>query len=274
MIEKKFTILHGSDDLSLILRDFTTASKVVPLLQNENIEIGFYKPFNFFHIELVKGIDNIAQIGFEYFDGTLWKPLNVSDETFQLRYSGFVSFVKPSDWKHASDNLFKVRMKASDDTNIDLEFKGINVIFSNDKDIIGIRENIVSKHSTNGTWVAKHESARNYMIKLLNNQGHVKIADNSADIFGGAVYRDEITQFDFIDPRELALASAYKALSMIYMDELSDEADDKWYRRGKRYENDFTELFNNFMLKLDTNDDGVNDDYELDNDTHVELSWV
>ena len=61
---------------------------------------------------------------------------------------------------------------------------------------------------------------------------------------------------------------------MIYLDELSDERDDKWFMQGTRYQKDFEELFNNFMLKLDVNDDGFEDDYEMDNDTTVGLKWV
>ena len=77
-----------------------------------------------------------------------------------------------------------------------------------------------------------------------------------------------------MEPFELREASKFFALSMIYLDELSDEQDDKWERSGKRHLKRAEEAINLFMLKIDSNDNGLEDESESNGDTGINLSWV
>ena len=61
---------------------------------------------------------------------------------------------------------------------------------------------------------------------------------------------------------------------MIYLDELSDEQDDKWFIAGRRHEQRGDEAVNLFMLKIDANDNGDEDECESNGSTTTMLSWV
>jgi hypothetical protein len=280
-----FTIKIKGEDVSLELKDYGTVSAALGNLQvGEYIHIGYYKPFKNFYIHFALPNEEAAVISYEYFDGTNWVALKPIDETNGFKKSGFIYFERPETWKATTidgDENFYIRISSNIALSFDTSIKGINVLFSNDQDLISIRSNIVSKLNNGNSWIEKHEEARKHLVQALRNAGYVKVKvdDSNSGLFFNQDEKDsktfsDLTQFDLLDPFQLREAAKYKAMELIYLNELTDEEDDKYERAGIRYGNKSDELFNLFYLKIDKDDDGVEDEDENDDTTRVNLSWV
>lgn len=278
-----FTVKVNGQDQSIRAKEFTGPSVPMALTAGQSLHIGYYKPFRQFYIDFTTLNQAAANLAIEYFNGQAWVDIpNIVDETESFDKSGFMYFERPEDWAKTlidGDELYYIRITPDADLSAETELNGINVLFSNDADLIGIRSNIVSKHNNGTPWIEKHEAARKYIVQQLRNLGHRKIVTRENNPF----YYDEsdkdvkvysnLTQFDLLEPFELREASKFYALKFIYLDELSDEEDDKWERAGIRHERAADEAMNVFMLKIDTDDDGTEDLSENEGDTGTNLSW-
>lgn len=278
-----YTVKYEGTDLSLKVKDYLNNEVTLPLDVGQFLYVGYYKPFKNMFIYFSELNTVAAAITLEYYDGNDWVELpDVIDETENFIKSGFVNFPRPANWKVQTvdgDELFYIRIKTDTALTPTTKLKGLNILFSNDDDLIGIRSNIVSKHNNGNSWVEKHEAARKHIVQQLRNLGYrkVKQATDSPIYFeeekeDQKVYSN-LTQFDLLEPFELREASKFLALSYIYLDELSDEEDDKWYRNGIRHEQRGYEALNTFMLKIDVDDDGKEDIEESSGDTGTALTW-
>lgn len=270
-----FNISYEGTDLSKKLKDFGTASVDLTLLTSQYIYIGFYKPFKQLFIELSTKNTNGGNITAEYYDGSSWKTLaSLIDETEGFSKSGFLFFDKPEDWAKEGDD-FKIRLLTDTDHSVGTSIQGIGILLSNDLDLEGVRSNIVSKFNNGASWVLKHEQARKDIIQMLRNKGNriIKNASKENPLITEGLRFADITEFDLLEPEQLRQASLYKVLSMIYLDELSDNEEDKWERQGLRYEAMFSKMFNLFYLQIDHDDDGITDDEETNVSTATRLVW-
>jgi hypothetical protein len=279
-----YTVKHGTTDLSIQLKDFNSNFAGLPLEVGQYFYVGYYKPTKSFYIEVMTANSIPANLTFEYFDGSAWQVLeDVVDETQNLSKSGFVYFEKPKTWAAQTiegDENFYIRISTDVNLTPETSLRGLNILLANDLDLEEIRSTIVTKLNGGLSWVNKHESARKYIIQQLRNMGHRTInlgsIDNSSLFFESnenPKYSD-LTAFDLLEPFELREAAKYKAISMIYLDELSDEPDDKFFRMGQRHSKTADESLNLFMLKIDVDDDGVESPIESEGDTGVNLTWV
>lgn len=287
-----FTVLFYDgitySDISLKLKDFSTAAVSNTLLDSNYYYVGYRKPFNQFYVEL-DTLNTVANtLNFEYWNGTTWTSLNAIDETEGYTKSGFIYFDKSIAYT-ASDawntttvgasKLYWIRFQPSVSHDAG-EVRGLNILLSNDEDLKSIRANIISKHlpSTLKSWVLKHEEARKSIIQSLRNAGNKKVItiNGLKPYLLNRLLTDElkdITEFDLHDWTQLRQASKYKAISLIYLNELSDEADDKWERAGIRYEIEAEKAMNLYFLSLDKNDDGIEDDDEQLEYAGTNLTW-
>lgn len=274
-----FTVLkdNGSiTDISINAKDFITNYVPLSLLASDYLYVGHYKPFKQFFIELGPFNTEAGSMKFEYWNGTTWQVLPVVDETNNFNKSGFITFEKPEAWvanEVDSKENFYIRMQPSAPHSLDVELRGLGILFSNDLDLIGVKSNIVSKLNNGESWVGKHEDARKFIIQRLRNLGNRKYTEKNSVITEGTYFSD-LTEFDILEIDEVRQASKYFTLSMIYLDELSDEQDDKYERAGLRHRASAEESINLFMLKLDTNDDGLEDKVENSGNTGINLTWV
>ena len=277
-----FTVKNNAVDISLNVKDFNTPPVVLPLEVGQFLHVGYYKPFRQMYFDFSVLNTEDADVIIEYYDGANWVELETAiDETMHFTKSGFVYWLRPIDWSKTtidSDELFYIRYRVDANLSALTELNGVNVLLSNDNDLIGIRSNIVSKHNNGNTWIEKHEAARRYVIQQLRNLGHRKIKVDEQSPFYFVTNKDastysNLTQFDLLEPFELREAAKFYALSYIYLDELSDENDDKWERAGLRHEKRADEAMNVFMLKIDNDDDGEEDSNENEGDTGTNLSW-
>jgi len=279
-----FTVKYEGTDLSLKVKDYLSNEAALPLEVGQYLYVGYYKPFKNMYLEFSTHNTEVAKIDLEYFDGSNWVELpNVIDETENFIKSGFVYFPRPANWKSTEvldDDLFYLRVKTDVNLSVGTILKGLNILLSNDDDLAGIRSNIVSKHNNGESWVEKHEAARKHVIQQLRNLGYRKAtpaADSPiyyADEKEDSILYSDLTAFDLLEPFELREAAKFYALSFIYLDELSDEEDDKWYRNGLRHEKRAAQALNVYMLKIDSDDDGKEDTEESEGNTGTVLTWV
>lgn len=273
------TIKYNSTDYSKKLKDYGTASAAIELQTGEYIYVGYEKPFNQFFVELETKNSNGGLMTAEYYDGSVWQPLNtLLDESEDFTKSGFFIFDKPYKWASTEvDSVLKfyIRLKTDTSHSVGVKIKGVAMLLSNDLDLEGVRSNIVSKFNNGSSWVLKHEQARKDIIQLLRNRGNRKVsnADKNNPLATEAIKFSDINEYDLLAPEQLRQASLYKTLSMIYLDELSDDEGDKWERQGLRYERTFNEMFNLFSLQIDSDDDGLLDDGESYITTSTALTW-
>jgi len=281
-----YTVKLNLDDVSVRVKDYTTPSVPMALTAGQYMHVGYYKAFRQFYIDF-KVLNAVAtSLVFEYYNGVTWVALpGVVDETEDFIKSGFMYWNRPGDWAPVEidgDENYYIRISAPDDLTPETELNGVNVLFSNDIDLVGIRSNIVSKHNNDEPWIEKHEAARKHIIQQFRNLGHRKVKQANGDepnvLFTGekedSLDFSDLTQFDLFDPFQLREASKFFALSYIYLDELSDENDDKWERAGLRHDKRADEALNVFMLRIDTNDDGEENEEENMGDTGTNLTWV
>jgi hypothetical protein len=267
-------------ELSVSLKDFTTSGVSFAPGNSDYIYIGRYKPFSQFFLELSTANTAANSLAFEYWNGTAWTALTKIDETVGGTKSGFIYFEKPTDWAETTvdtQEFFYVRFQPSVSWDAGTIAAGLSVLFSNDLDLTAIRSNIVSKLNNGNSWIAKHEAAKKQIIQKIRNRGNRKVKQNAYEKFtstsAGSLLFSNINEFDFHQPFELREASKWYTLSLIYLGELSDEANDKWEVAGMRYQDMADEAMGVYMLQLDTDDDGELDQDENKSDTRVDLSW-
>jgi hypothetical protein len=278
-----FSVIYDTTDISLLVKDYNTNEALIDLGAGQSLYVGYYKKFGNFFMQFSELNVEAVELLFEYFDGTIWKPLAVIDETFDFTKSGFIYFDRPVDWKETSveaEEGFFIRITPDTNLSVTTKLSGLNVLFSNDEDLQGIRSNIVDRLNNGQSWVHKHEASRRYIVQHLRNMGNRKISvldpQNNPLVLEkqDVEYYSNLNQFDLFDPFELREASKFYTLSFIYLDELSDEEGDKWERQGLRYQNMADESINLFMLRFDKDDSGVEELNENEGETRTDLSWV
>lgn len=271
-------------DYSIKLKDYGTPSIPLTISDTDYLYIGNYKPFNNLFIQLATPNNITSSLSAEYFDGTAWQALTIIDETYNFFESGFIKFNLPETWASNevdANTKFWIRFK-TDISQSQIDISGIGILFSNDLDLIAARSNIVSKHNNGNSWVVKHEEARKEIIGRLRRLGNVKVKEskssnlNSQLFFGNGktdlMYID-ITEYDILDIEQLREASKLKAMELIYLNELTDESDDKYERQGKRYNKKYEEAMQLVFLKLDLNDDGKIDPTDNNNTFTTQLIY-
>jgi len=290
MIKDSYTVLHDDNgafvDKSFGARDFTKDSFGLDLVAAEDyLYIGLYKPFNVFYAEMLVANTAANTFAVEYFDknDAAYKTLVTLDETMGLTRSGFISFDKPTDnagntiWDKSTVNgteLFWVRLKPSVDHDAGTSLMGLNVVFSNDFDLVEERGNIVSKHLPTGqvSWIAKHQAAKKDIIQDLRNRGNSKQGISPVNPTAAALLKN-LTEFDILDAEEIRQASKYLTLAKIYFQELSDDPEDKYAMLGERFLQKAEGALDLFYLSIDKDDDGLSDPEEQLANTRIDLIW-
>lgn len=269
MSDKFFTVLLDNTidilDKSLQLKEYDTPATSLELAIGDALYIGYSKPFDSFFLELETKSIAGAELTAEYYNGSSWEPLAIYDESQGLSKSGFIYFEKPENMASVEvDNKIKyyIRLAASVDTGA-VGGKLLDILFSSDLDLEKIRENIVSKYSTNGSFISKHIAARDHIIQYVRNKGNVKIVKKNEGLITEEILYKDVTKFDFLEPMQLRVASKYLALYFIFWYELSDEEGDKWQLKAAEMYRLYEEAINTFFLALDLDDDGAQGEDDL-----------
>lgn len=267
--------------------DFSRDDFPLVITQADTFLVGYRKPFNFFYNEFKVANVNANNLIIQYLNSdtdTLTDVPNLHDGTLGYTRSGFITFNRPEDdqanttWKKSTFDgveLYWLVITVSADHSAGTEVRGMNVLYSDDNDLIQERSNIVSKHATNEptlSWVVKHQAARNEIVQKLRNQGKNKVIKSTE--VNPSRFAD-LTYFDILNLDQIRNASKFYTLAKIFKQELSDAAEDKWWKLGEDFEEQGDNSFDLFLLSLDTDDDGEEDIEENTKDEkRINLSFT
>lgn len=246
-------------DITLQLKEYDTPATSLELTTSSYLYVGYSKPFNSFFLELDTKSAAGALLSAEYYDGSTWQALALSDESQGFSKSGFIYFEKPENFSSVDvdgSSKYFIRLTPSLDTGA-VTAKLLDVMFSSDLDLTKIRENIVSKFALQGTWAAKHIAARDHIIQEIRNRGSIKEVKKDAGLITEEILYKDITKHDFLEPMQLRVAASYFALYLIFWFELSDEEGDKWQLKAGEMYRLYEKAVEPFFIALDLDDDGV-----------------
>jgi hypothetical protein len=131
----------------------------------------------------------------------------------------------------------------------EVEFVGLNNLFSNDNDLLEKYRNIMSfKDENDDDFIWSHQAVRKDIIQKLRNEGFSKKRD-------GEEFLRNIDHWDILESEELRQASAYYALAMIFGN-ASDNKEGKWRQKERDYSAEGDSNFNLFLKTIDLDDDG------------------
>lgn len=263
-INEKLTILHDNNSVfadhsnELVGYDRDSASLTF-VTAEDSIYIGFYKPINVFYAEFTTPNTNAATLAVKYYNGSAFTACaGLHDDSDGFTRNGFVKWDRNQTTEAAtsinSTSLFWYKLDLSVDSSA-MVIMGVNIVFSDDQDLK--REVFeISKYLpvSTSTHILSHVSARDEIIQNLNIIGKIKKDASSGWVEG-------ITAFDLLDISEVKLASTYLTLSKI-MFAASDDIDDQYSMKSRKYEDLAKNIINNIRLKTDYDDDGIEDKSE------------
>lgn len=213
--------------------------------------VGYRKPINSVYFNCKTEGYTESSITLEYYNGAAWTQLDHSDDTLGFMRPGFVKWSRPED--HSSNDVdgetqYWYRLSVSD-TRVDLEFKGINLVFSDDYELSLEDSFVTTQRGLGGkdSHILTHTAVRNEILQKFNKVDYYKL--NSSG------YKEDINAWDLHDITEVKLAAAYLALSKIYQN-MTDDPDGFEEHKSKNYYKQFEKFINIARLSLDVNDDG------------------
>jgi len=258
----KLKVLHDDNssfsDLSLDSADYIRDNFSLELNSTEDyLYIGYARNFGVCYVELTTPNTTSNSFTVEYFDGTSWTSLDVTDETKGFTRSGFIQWDKSllNSTDVDGNTAFFIRLRPSA-THTTTSVRGINIVFSDDNAMK--REFFEIDNSSllpigEVSHISTHAASRDMIVQQLRNMGYIKEDDNSN--------LSNLTPWDLHDIHEVREAAKFLALSKIFFN-LSDSVDDNWWQKYREYQDKFEESFRLARISLDLDNDGVEDTTE------------
>lgn len=266
-----FTVFNEATDISFEMRSFSTDSVPFELTAAQSLSVGFRKAVHLFYVEMEVPNVTAAKLSGTYENEDGVQDLKIIDETKGFTQSGFIRFDRPEDIIESSvGGILKRYLTIKTDNNLaaGTKIKGIGIVFCNNQDLMGIRSNVISKLNSGNSLITKIELARDHIIDEFNQQGKFKVIKDGSDSLSVGTVLSEINEFDFLKTDQLRLANAYQAMALFFLEEKSDQPEDKWETQGKRFEDTAGQRVDSYFMNLDLDDDGKVDDDEV-NQTNV-----
>jgi hypothetical protein len=246
------TINYNNTDYSLPLEEFDLPSQAITLLAGQYIYIGYYKPINNFYVAMTDVIPSTSKLILEYETASGFVAASsMVDKTYGLANSGKVSFTTDSTLQISSlrftQTLYWVRLSV-DVSLAQRTLLGINVLFSDDKDLEEVYPGIMDNLPTGKTsFINFHVSAKKEIVQVLRRKY--------------APMNKMLTEYDLLNVEEVHEASKYLTLANVF-EWLSDSPADKWEQKAKAMLIKANNILDNVTLTIDQNDDGVIQDVE------------
>lgn len=255
----KLTVFHDDNgsftDYSNESADYLRDNYTVALSSTEDyLYLGFYKPFGVAYVKIITANLTSNSFTLQYYDGTTWQNLSLTDETNGFTRSGYLMWDRTnmSSTSVNSETKYYVRLRPSSD-HTNTVIRGINLIFADDhalKQEFFEVDNPSLLPSGETDHVTHHVAARNAIIQNLRNLQYIKVNANGQYV--------NVTQWDLFDLFEIKQAATMLALSKIFFN-LSDSVDDQWWAKYREYQDKYEEAFRLARLSLDQDDDGLKD---------------
>lgn len=255
----KFDDNGSFTDFSNAARDYLRDDTVIGFVALEDrLLFGLYKPFNSVYLEFNSVADASVSLSFKYYNGTSFVDVSAIDDTLNYARSGFIKWDKPDDWASLDidgDDVFWIEVTSDIDFNTTI--RGLNSVLSDDNDLLKEQRQLMTEGLAPGdtTFIAYQVAARDEIIQSLRNGGHITRQINARE-------REDLQIWDLLKPDQLRVASKYLALSKIMFD-ISSNTDDKWYGNFRDYQGMYGGAFKLYLMAIDTDDDGKDDAFEV-----------
>lgn len=270
----KLTVMHDDDstfaDYSDSAADYIRDEFSMALdMADDYLYAGYYKPFGATFIALTTPNVNANSLAAEYYNGTTWVSLELTDETKGFTRSGFLFWDKENMKATTVNgkNKFYIRLRPSA-THSATVYRGINILFADDhalKQEFSEIDNETLLPAGETSHLVRHVGARNMILQMLRNKGIIKQA-------AGATSQKDLTAFDIMKLEQVRQAATMLTLANIFF-MLSDSKEDTWWAKYQEYQDKFEESFELLLLALDTDDDGLEDAAETNEPFKVQR-WL
>jgi hypothetical protein len=231
--------------------------------------LGYMKPFNSAFLAFAAANINANTLTAQYYDGSSWVSLDLTDESKGMTRDGFLFWNKElmKATTISGINKFYIRLRPSA-THSATVVKGINLIFADDNALK--QEFFEADHQDllppgETSHLVNHVGARNSLLQMLRNKGYIKQTD-------GSTQQQNITQWDLMDLFETKQAAVMLTLSKIFF-MLSDSQEDTWWAKYKEYQDKFEESFQLVLLAIDSNNNGLTEVQEANEPFRVQR-WL
>lgn len=239
---------------SIKLSNYATDAVTFDFQASKEIHIGYFKPLKRIFIEMLFANLSTANISFKYFNGTTFVNADeLVDETLSLKESGSIYWTQNESEKETTlhgEKMYWYKINTDADMG-NIQIKGINLLFSNDIDLLEEKPLILENLGPLKSFINFHQASRNQIVQSLNNEFYLK--------YDGEF--KQLTAFDLLEVNEVKEASKYLTLSKIY-DFLSDQVGDKYELEARRFENLYGIARNSSFITLDSNNNGKADPSE------------
>lgn len=260
-INEKLTVLHDDNssflDHSDVMASYDRGTASITFVSAEDsIYIGFYKPINTFYVEFATANTNDVTLAVKFYNGSAFTAVaGLHDDSDGFQRSGFVRWdrdqTSEAETTVNSSEKYWYKLDLSGDSSA-MSLKGLNIVFSDDQDLKRVFfEQDKFLPSGESTHILAHAAARDEIIQQLNIMGKEKYISSTA------IFKD-ITAFDLLDISEVKLASTYLVLANIFMS-VSDDVDDIYMAKSEKYYDRYSNTIKNMRLKVDADDDGLDD---------------
>lgn len=262
MIDKEnmLTIIHDDNstfyDKSMELFRYDDRDTYTMELDKDDdyLYVGFNKPFKYMYIAFSTANTTSNTLNCQYYDGSSWQSLDIVDESKGFTRDGLIQWDRPSDWEsteiNSTDKYF-IRFQPSA-THSETIILGINLVFATDYDLKRHFPLVSSASLLQGksSHLLIHEAVKDEILQTFRRKSIYK-PDVPA----------KINVFDLHDISEVREGAIFLALSKIYSN-ASNEIDDHYYRKSNENYDKAYDLFDYAQVKVDTDNDGVEDDTE------------
>lgn len=257
----KLTVLHDNNgtfsDHTEAAADYIRDTFSIDLSSTEDyLYIGFFKPFGSTFVALSTANVNVNTLNAQYWNGTSWTSLVLTDESKGLTRDGFLLWDK-TNMKSTTVNskeAFYIRLRPSADHSATV-VRGINIVFSDDNalkaEFFDI-DNPQLLRAGETSHLVQHVAARNTIIQQLRNQNYKKRTAGTTNPL------EEITEWDLMDIFQVREASIMLTLSKIFF-MLSDSPEDIWWAKYSEYQKRYQQAMNLATLSIDSDNDGEED---------------
>lgn len=254
----KLTVLHDDNgafiDHSDNAADYLRDEFNMELSSTEDyLYIGYSKPFNTLYAAMTTANVNSNSLQAEYWNGSGWVTLALTDESKGLTRSGYMFWDKSSMKATSVDSkeAYYIRLRPDADHSASV-VRGINLVFCDDN---ALKQEFFEIDNDNfhptgeNSHLVHLVSATNTIVQSLRNRNYKDKSSNSGLV-------KEINQWDLMDVFQVRQAAVMLTLSKIFF-LIYDEEDDVWYSKYKEYQKKYYQAFNLINLEVDQNGDGM-----------------
>ncbi len=248
-IEDLLTIKYfdGSDYTNIsntMAQPFTSDEFTFTMDTDHFLYIGYSKRFKQFYVDFSQLNTNIANMKYEYYNGTDWVEITMYDNTLNFKASGFLSYSEieaMSSIEIDGDEDIYIRI-STDSILTEAKLNYISGLLSDDLSLLLenpyiLEENMLMDQDNH---LKLHIASRDFILQTFTNNGV------------------EASIWDLLNIPELKQAAVFLTLSKIYFN-LSDSTDDSWAVKSDVYFEKYQSQRRLVELTVDQDDDGLED---------------